>query len=252
MIESVTLSLPIQAALWGGFTGIALLLGANFGYFVNLSQKVISTIMAFGVGVLISALSIDLMLESSNIGGVSSASLGFLAGVLLYSSANKALAIFGAKHRKRSHKSDEDQSNGGAIALGALLDGIPEAAAIGVSLLQGKGVAVAAVIAIFISNIPEGLSSSVGMKKDGKSKCYIFLLWGGMILVTSFSAWCGYTFLGMLSPQLMGATLAVASGAIFVMIIETMIPEAFEKLHGLTGPIAALGFLVSFFINQIF
>jgi ZIP family zinc transporter len=140
------IALPLQAALWGGLAGSALLLGATIGYFVNLPHRVVSGVMAFGTGVLISALSFDLMDEAVTKGGVLAAAIGFTIGVILYSSANAILDRYGAKHRKRSRKSStvKAASGGTAIALGALIDGIPESAAIGVSLLDGEGVALVA------------------------------------------------------------------------------------------------------------
>ena len=151
-------SLPLQAAIWGGIAGSALLLGAGIGYFVDLPHRVVSSIMAFGSGVLISALAFDLMEEAVTRGGISAAVTGFLIGIFVYSAANAVLDRVGAKHRKRSRRSTDAKtaSAGTAIALGALIDGVPESAAIGVSLLDGEGLELVALLAIFVSNIPGG------------------------------------------------------------------------------------------------
>lgn len=249
-----SLAPDLVAALWGGFSGLALVLGALIGYFIRLPLRAVASVMAFGTGVLISALSIELMESAVAIGGLQAAASGFMFGVVLYTGANAILSLYGAKHRKRSQAPvvSKEQAAGVAIALGALLDGLPESAAIGVSLLDGNGVALVTVFAIFISNVPEGLSSSAGMRQAGRGPGYVFGLWLGIALMSAVSAWLGYTFLGQLGPTYIAFATATAAGAILVMIIQTMIPEAFEKMHGFTGPIAAVGFLTAFSASQWF
>lgn len=238
--------------MWGGVSGSALLLGALIGYYVKLPHKVISGIMAFGVGVLIATLSFNLMEEAVEQGTVASAVIGFAIGVVIYTGANALLSHHGAKHRKHSRRPAVAKASAGtAIAIGSLIDGVPESAAIGISLLDGEGVALMTVIAIFLSNLPEGLSSSVGMKRDGKSAFYIFSLWVGISGAAALAAYLGFTVIGGMSPVILSAATAVAAGAILVMILQTMIPEAFEDIHGFTGPIAAVGFLLAFAGTQL-
>ena len=122
--------------------------------------------MAFGGGVLISALAFDLMDEAYKRRGFNSTSIGFISGAVVYTAANIYLSRRGAKHRKRlSGKQPSEQDNPGsglAIAVGALLDGIPESIAIGVSMIAGGAVSFVTVGAIFLSNVPEGLSNTAG------------------------------------------------------------------------------------------
>jgi len=242
------MSLDLEAAFWGGVVGLALLLGAALGYFVKLPHKVVASVMAFGAGVLISTLSFELMETATRKGGLLSAVMGFSFGVIIYSSANAVLSLYGAKHRKRSTLpgSHSAQGAGTAIVLGAIIDGVPEAAAIGVSLLEGEGVALVTVLAIFLSNIPEGLSSSAGMRASGKSARYVFGLWLSIAGVCAMSAWLGFRFLGLFGDTYVAFAIAVAAGAILVMIIQTMVPEAFENIHSITGPVAAAGFLTAY------
>src|SRR4051812_135684 len=209
--------------------------------------------MAFGAGVLISALAFELVDEAERSGGLGPTVAGFLGGALAYVAANVALARHGARHRKRSGdqqpSEDEDAGSGAAIAIGALLGGAPESVVLGLSLLGGGGVGVGVLAAVFISNVPEGLSSAAGMKRAGRSAGYVFGVWGGIAVISGLAALIGYLALGSAPPEAVALITAVAAGAILTMIADTMIPEAFEKTRTWTGLITTVGFLVAFAID---
>lgn len=247
----------LQAGGWGLLSGSALVLGAVIAYVAPLPQRVIAGIMAFGSGVLISALSFELMDEAFKRGGFAATGAGFLAGAAVYTVANIIVSRLGARHRKRSGHaegaSQQHASEGGglAIAVGALLDGIPESVVIGVSLLEGKGVSLVAVVAIFLSNLPEGLSSAAGMRRAGRSPLYVFGIWISIALVSGLAAAIGYATFADASPALVAAVTAVAAGAILAMLTDTMIPEAFETAHDYAGLITVAGFLAAFALSKL-
>jgi ZIP family zinc transporter len=247
----------LQAGLWGLLSGSALLIGALAGWFVPLSRRVVAGIMAFGAGVLISALSFELMDEAWRRGGFWPVAGGFFAGAALFTFLNQLLAAWGARHRKRAdpglratHKK-QNENNGAALALGALIDGIPESIVIGVSLLEGGAVGFVAVVAVFLSNLPEGLSSAAGMKAEGKGAAFVFLLWAGIALLSGAAALGGYLAFDGVAPAAVAAVQAVAAGAILAMIVDTMVPEAFEGTQDYAGLIAVTGFLVAFLLSKL-
>lgn len=245
----------LTAAAWGLMAGAALVVGAAIAWWVHVPPRMVASVMAFGAGVLISALAFDLVLDASNTGGLPSVVIGFAGGSLTYMAANMVLARFGGRHRKRSQgqqPSESEQSgSGAAIAVGALLDGVPESVVLGASLLDGSGVSTAVAAAVFVSNLPEGLSSAAGMKRAGRNARYVFGVWVGIALASGVAAGLGYLLLGSASAEVVAIITAFAAGAILTMVSDTMIPEAFERTHAWTGVIAAAGFLAAFTISQL-
>lgn len=244
----------IQAGGWGLVAGAALVIGAAIAYKVDVPRRWIAAVMAFGSGVLISALAFELMEEAFRRGGFGATAAGFISGAVAFTAVTLFLNRRGAKHRKRSRgqpSKEENSGSGLAIAAGALLDGIPESIVIGVSLLRGGKVSMVAVVAIFLSNLPEGLSSAAGMKRAGRSARYIFGVWGAIAVVSGIAAALGNVGLSGASPALVAGTMTIAAGAILAMLVDTMIPEAFEEAHDFAGLITVAGFLVSFWLSKL-
>ena len=245
----------LQAFLWGLVAGGALLVGSAIAWRWKVPPRAVSFVMAFGAGVLISALAFELVDEAQATGGLVPTALGFLVGAVTYVGANALLSRRGAQHRKRSGNQqpseDSDSGSGNAIALGALLDGIPESVVLGLGLVAGGAVNPAVLVAIFISNVPEVLSSTAGMKNSHRSSRYVFGLWGGIALISGLAALAGYALLDGASGGTIAFITAIAAGAILAMVADTMIPEAFERQHMFTGLIAALGFLTAFVVHSV-
>jgi ZIP family zinc transporter len=158
---------------------------------------------------------------------------------VVFVAANALLTLRGAKHRKESRgkqpSEKESPGSGTAITVGALLDGIPESVVLGLGLVSGGAVSPAILAAICISNVPEGLSSTAGMKKAGRSAGYVFGVWGGIALVSGIASLMGYVSLQNASVGLVAFITPTAAGAILAMLADTVISEALEEHHVLAG-----------------
>lgn len=225
----------LEAALWGFVGGFALLLGAGMALVVHVPARVVGAIMAFGAGVLISAATFDLTEEAFVAGGADVAAGGLAAGALSFFVASRLV------------------KGGGAvpIVVGAILDGIPESAAIGISLLDPSGVSTAVVVAVFLSNIPESLSASAELRAQRSARS-ILGLWLGVAVACTAAAAAGYGLLDGASGDVLGFVNAFAAGAIVTMLADSMIPDAFEaeKRSLATGLVVTLGFALAALLSS--
>jgi ZIP family zinc transporter len=137
------------------------------------------------------------------------------------------------------------------LALGALLDGIPESAAIGVTILQGGAPSTAFIAAVALSNLPEGLSSATGMKAAGHTTRYILLLWIGIAVASAVAAGLGYVALDGASEDTIAFVMTFAAGAILSMLASTMLPEAAREGGPVVGLVTSAGFLAAVLLDRL-
>ena len=241
----------LLAGWWGFVGGIALVLGAVLGLVRDVSSRTIGLVMAFGAGVLISALAFELTEDAYDQAGAREVVLGLAAGAATFYVGDRWLDRVGGAHRKRSHglqAGPGDDAKG--LVLGALLDGIPESASIGITLVGGKPVGIAVVAAVFLSNVPEAMSAATGLRKAGHSRRWILLLWTAVALMAGVVAAAAYALLGGSSPGVLAVIQAFAAGAILTMLADTMMPEAFENGGRLVGLVTTAGFALAFLLSQ--
>ncbi|EAR24111.1 putative integral membrane protein [marine actinobacterium PHSC20C1] len=236
-------------------SGSMLVIGALVAWFVKVPSSATAGIMAFGAGVLLSTLAYELVQDANEGGGVTATIAGCLVGAIAYVIADTVLARYGAQHRKRSaglQASEGDkQGSGTAIAVGALLDGIPESLVLGLSVVATGGVSLPLLVAFGLSNVPEGLSASAGMKQSGRSARYVFGVWGSIAVASGIAAMLGTFMLASASESTIAFVTTVAAGAILAMLSNTMIPEAFARDRTITGLIVTVGFLTAFALHEL-
>jgi zinc transporter, ZIP family len=222
--------------------------------------------MAFGSGVLVAALTFSLVEEAFSLSqSIPPVVIGFILGGLSYSIANYILdrksksksddpTSSAVRKRKRSHG---DNAGGGksasglSLLVGSVMDNIPENMALGISLVTGGAVNIVLIAAIFISNFPEGLASTEGMKSNGRSKKYILMLWSIAVVIGTISTAIGFAVLSKASPFVISIAISFAAGAILVMLAESMIPEAFKEGGSKIGLAAMAGFTVAFVLGRL-
>ena len=236
---------------WGTLAASSLVIGAVFALLFRISLRSIGLIMAFGAGVLISAVAFDLIDEavgkSSGHGWVVG---GVFAGCFVFFGGDWLIGRLGGGDRKDA---DGDQASGSALAivLGTVLDGIPESMVIGLTIFEGGAVGAAYLAAVFISNLPESISSTSGLATSGWKKSRILWMWIAIAVVSGLASLAGYGLFQNSSPDTVAFVLAFAAGAILTMLAETMMPEAFEHGGKLVGVATTLGFAVAFTIHTL-
>jgi ZIP family zinc transporter len=246
------------ALLYGSLASSSFVVGVVLGLFTSPPRRVVAGVIGFGAGVLVSALTFDLMREAFDTGGAWYAIGGFLLGAVIYVLADVGLERMAAKSPKRTgrdatdvvpdaaHRPESPQVAavaGTALLAGALIDGVPESIAIGVSLhAEGPGLGLVLLAAVFLGNVPESLGSAAAMRTEGRSRGYIVGVWTAVGLVCVAATVAGYALLSGLSPGMTSAILALAAGGILAMLADTMFPEALQ--HG--GPFVALATAVGF------
>lgn len=241
----------LEAAFWGLVGGLALVLGALLTFVAPPRPRTVGRVMAFGAGVLISAVAYELVAEAfRTAGGHGAVAAGIAAGALTFFAGDVLLARRGAAARTAAGApagaaAPEADTDAQAIALGAVLDGIPESVVIGVSLLSG-GVSAAMVAAVFISNIPEAVAATDGLVRSGTPRARVLALWGGLALTCAAAAAVGYGVVGALPGAVAAFVQAFAAGALLTMLGDTMVPEAYARAGRVAGLLLVLGFAVSF------
>jgi zinc transporter, ZIP family len=242
----------LDALLWGLVGGSTLVAGALIGCFVRLPRQVTAGVMAVGAGVLIASVAYELVGEAAQAASLKHVVLGMVLGSVVFFAGDVAVSRAGARHRKRSGMAATAAGGSGMVlALGALLDGIPESAAIGVTLLHGGAPSTAFVVAVALSNLPEGLSSSVAMRQQGRSLRFVLLIWIAIAVASGIAAAVGYAALGDASQGTTAFVMAFAGGAVLTMLSSTMLPEAADEGGPVIGLLATAGFIAAVLLDKL-
>ena len=242
----------VVALGWGALAASSLIFGALLGLARPWPERVVGVVLAFGAGALISAVSFDLAEEGVQLGGGDSVALGLAVGALTYYVADRALERRGQPQRGGSSTTPAPTGDGRtALALGAFLDGIPEQMVLGIGLAAGDGVSIGLLAAIFISNLPEAVGSATEMRAAGRTRAAIVRLWAIVALICTFATVIGYGIADVASGELQAAINGFAAGALLVMLIDSMIPQAARQAGKVAGLVTVLGFAVAAGLSSV-
>ena len=233
-----------SAILWGAIAASSLVIGAALGLSRKWPDLQIGLVLAFGAGALISAVSFELWEEGFRQGGAGWVGVGLALGALTYYFASRRLEGGDHDTEARGHRPPSG-SAGKALALGATLDGIPEQLVLGIGLAAGEGISASLLLAIFISNLPEAIGSSSQMHKSGRSSRVIMRLWITVAVVVTIATVLGYALADVTGESFAAGIDGFAAGALLVMLIDSMIPEARSNAGRVAGLASVLGFAVA-------
>ncbi|HEX5610758.1 MAG TPA: hypothetical protein VFX45_11795 [Solirubrobacterales bacterium] len=228
---------------WGALAASSLVIGAALAFARDWSKPQVGAVLAFGAGALISSVSFELAQEGIAVGGAVATGAGLGLGALTYYLLDGLIARRFGSGRGRQGRSESD--SGTALALGAFLDGIPEQLVLGIGIAAGSGVSPALLIAIFVSNLPEALGSSEDMIKARRSRETVLRLWLIVAAIGTAASVAGYALADAVHGRPQAAIDGFAAGALLVMLIDSMIPEARANLGRAAGLVTVLGFAVA-------
>lgn len=224
----------LEALLWGAVAASSLIVGAVAGALRDWNVRLVGLVLGFGAGALVASISFELAETGFRIAGAIAVAAGLAAGAVVYYVADRAL--------------DRRASTSGAglpLMLGALLDGIPEQAVLGIGIADGHGVSPSLLIAIFVSNLPEAIGSATDMKSGHQRAGRIVLIWTGVAVLCAAASIAGYQLQEIAGATLRGGLNGFAAGALLVMLVGSMIPEATKKAGEKAGLAAVLGFAIA-------
>ena len=236
---------------WGTLAASTLVIGAVLAILFRISLRWIGLIMAFGAGVLISAVAFDLVEEAAKTAPADwPIYVGIFVGCGVFFGGDWLIDRSGGGDRKDPGGAQKDGS-ALAIVLGSVLDGIPESMVIGLTIFQGGKVGAAYLAAVFISNLPESISSTSGLVTGGWKTSRILWMWVGITLISGLASLAGYGLFQHSSPNVVAFVDTFAAGAILTMLADSMMPEAYQHGGKLVGVVTTLGFATALLIHSL-
>jgi ZIP family zinc transporter len=240
----------LSALGWGAFAASSLVVGALLALARPWRRRHVGLVLAFGAGALISAVSFELAQEGIRIGSLKATAAGLGMGAITYFGLDGAIAgRFSSGRGQRGRRSGSD--SGTSLALGAFLDGIPEQLVLGIGLAAGEGVSVGLLVAIFVSNLPEAIGSASEMRSAGSGSSAVFGLWAAVAGVCALASVAGYGLADAVSGEAQAAIDGFAAGALLVMLIDSMIPDATKDAGRVAGLVTTLGFAVAAALSNL-
>ncbi|MEV4669357.1 ZIP family metal transporter [Microbacterium sp. LWO12-1.2] len=225
------------AILWGVVAAAPLFIGAVLALLRKWPPRWLGIVLGFGAGALMASIAFELWQEGLDLAGPIPLVIGVAAGAVSYYIADRILDARAAKTKAKA--------GGGQLAVGALLDGIPEQLVLGIGLASGEPVSIALVVAILVSNLPESIGSAADLLEGGMARSRVLLLWAGVAVICALATIAGFGLASITGDDFRSAASGFAAGALLVMLVDSMIPEAQSKAKESTGLATVLGFALA-------
>ena len=228
----------IESLLWGLIGAAPLVIGAVLAGLRRWPDRLIGVVLGFGAGALIASIAFELWEDGLAEGGPVPLAVGVAVGAAVYFTADRLV-------ERRAQRAGGAAAAGVPLALGALLDGIPEQLVLGFGLADGAGVSVALVVAIFVSNLPESVGSSADLIDGGVRTPTVIGIWSAVAAVCALATVAGWALADVATVEVRTSLSGFAAGALLVMLVDSMVPEAQRRAKDVAGIATVLGFALA-------
>jgi zinc transporter, ZIP family len=247
---------------WGLVVAASLLAGALVAARIRLPERVAATLTAFGGGVLLAAVALELVPDADAEAGIALTTIGLIAGTLVYVGADawlarreshrgmrRALQASAAGHSDTAEEMLRDESARGlSIAAGLTIDGIPESIALGLTIAEDE-LGVALLAGIVIGNVVESYGAAQPIIAGGRPPGFAIRVLGGIGLALALATALGGTVLADASAEFVGTAQAVAAGAVLAVVTIAVIPHAFDEVSRRVATASVAGFVLGYLLS---
>jgi ZIP family zinc transporter len=253
---------------WGLAVGGTLLVGAIIAAFTTLPKWASAAISAFGAGTLLAAVALELVPEADEQAGVTVTAACLILGAAIFVGADALLTRTESRRmmRRAAHAAaagrdmampglddhtegqDGEAARGESIAVGIVVDGIPESIALGITIAIGE-LGLALLVGILIGNVVEGYGAAQPIIASGKSKQFVIRLLTVISLALLFATVLGGTVFADASPGLIGGAQAIAAGGVLAVVSISIIPHAFDDVDWGVAIAVVLGFVLGYLLS---
>lgn len=227
----------LRVTFLGLFSGI---LGTGIGgliaFFINrVNNRYLSAIIEFSAGLMTAVVCFELIPEAFNVGGISPAFLGIIAGIIVIIIIENY--IKNSKSLKKAYHNNSLLRAGLLTSIGIALHNFPEGFAVGSGFEASLSLGLTITAVIIIHDIPEGIAMAVPMRAGGFSrrKAFFYTLLSGVPM--GLGAFLGAA-LGNISQSLIAVCLGFASGAMLYIVYGELVPESKRLYLGRLSSIA--------------
>jgi len=246
---------------WGLVVGGSLLLGALAAAVLRLPERVAATLTAFGGGILLAAIALELVPEADRLAGPALTAAGLLAGTLVYVAADAwlsrdedmmAMRRMGhaavAGRPMSMHIDRAAAARGESIAVGIFVDGVPESLALGLTIADGE-VGVALLVGILVGNVVEAYGAAQPIIAAGRTARFAITVLVAIGFALAFATVLGGTVLADADPKIIGTAQAVAAGAVLAVVSIAIVPHAFQAVSRQVALATMAGFVAGYVLS---